>query len=207
RVRNMSGEEILALPMEEVLENIVGDHPWPVLMLKRHLQHIVGYTRYRQRLVQEPDGVLLKDWDKLNGNMELQLILVPFIEATTETIDELRLACGANVPTAVECALQRPYDPNAIDERSSSALCTASLLGHSIVIALLLEARADVDMIGDHGASPLMWAAVHRHVAVTRQLLQARAGVDVESERGQGATALLVAAEKGHADIAEVLLE
>eukprot|EP00439_Symbiodinium_sp_Y106_P013210 s613_g1.t3 len=207
RVRNMSGEEILVLSMEEVHETIVGDHPWPVLMLKRHLQHIVGYTRYRQRLVQEPDGVLLKDWDKLSGNMELQLILVPFIEATTETIDELRLACGANVPTAVECALQRPYDPDAMDERSSSALCTASLLGHSIVIALLLEARADVDMIGDHGASPLMWAAVHRHVAVTRQLLQARAGVDVESERGQGATALLVAAEKGHADIAEVLLE
>ena len=67
-----SGEELATVPVEE----------FDVLSLKQHLQPLCGASRFRQRLLHGEEN--LSDDIRLDAPMDLQLVLLPFIDATDE---------------------------------------------------------------------------------------------------------------------------
>ena len=84
-----SGEEVLAIQFAKFVEVIdVPEQPVRALDLKRHLQGLCGQPRFKQRLLLA-DGQTLSDDDPLNGPLELQLILLPFITSSDDDMDQL----------------------------------------------------------------------------------------------------------------------
>ena len=84
-------------------------------------------------------------------------------------------------------------DPNeAGDEHGTTAMTTASFLGHVEVVRLLLERGADIDRPNKFGARPLFSAANNAKLRVIQELLKAGASLSVES--ADGLTAFMHAA-------------
>ena len=88
----------------------------------------------------------------------------------------------------------------------------AAAKGYSGIIAMLLDTGLNVDERYANGLTALMWAAGHTNdVPVT----EGRAAVELLLNRGaalelvenRGRTALMIAAERGHAEIVEALLD
>lgn len=73
------------------------------------------------------------------------------------------------------------------------------------IVALLLEAGADVRAAADHGWTPLHTAAFAGHAALARTLLAAGASVHAEVWETSGATPLAYALFYAHDEAAEVL--
>jgi ankyrin repeat protein len=80
----------------------------------------------------------------------------------------------------------------------------ASVLGREEVLALLLEAGADVNATTDRGTHPLHAAAQHGYPKIMDRLLAAGATVDAANDAGQ--TPLFLAVRYGHEDLAERLV-
>lgn len=89
--------------------------------------------------------------------------------------------------------------------RGKTPLWVASERGHSGVLRLLLEARADKDCQNTFGQSPLWIAASKGHVDILCLLLEARADKD-SADSVLGNSPLRQAVAKGRAQIASLLL-
>jgi len=114
-----------------------------------------------------------------------------------ERILELLLAAGA--------------DPKPLDATGKSALVYAAARGFPRVVLRLLRAGVDANTRHDHSLTALMWAAGHTNdvpvtegLATVRLLLEHDAGVNLVDDRGR--TALMIAAERGHAEVVAALL-
>lgn len=80
----------------------------------------------------------------------------------------------------------------------------AAVLGREEVLALLLQAGADVNAVTDRGTHPLHASAEHGNTKITDRLLDAGANVNVANEAGQ--TPLFFAVRFAHPELAELLL-
>lgn len=93
------------------------------------------------------------------------------------------------------------------DSEGRTALHAASWQGNVEAVALLLRRGADPNAQDAEGRPPLHSVAWRGHVEVGRLLLEAR-GTNVDLAcRQQGATALSIAAQEGHANIVAMFLE
>ncbi|CAE6926538.1 Ank3 [Symbiodinium sp. CCMP2592] len=145
----------------------------------------------------------------LQSPMDLQLILLPFAEASEEDIDDLIGASDGGSVEGVETVLNRPQNPDAMNsKRGFSALGRAADLGHVEVAQLLLEASADPDLQSMNGfghvLAPLQIAARQGHVELLRLLLEARA--DQDTKHSDDMTPLAMALEMGHTESVSVLV-
>ena len=112
RVFKASGEEALAVQFSELVE-ILDEEPVTGLTLKRHLRHVCGQTRFKQRLLLA-DGQKLLDDTVLGEPMDLQLVVLPFEASSDEDVFRLYRAAGdSNIPV-MEHFLQRPQDPDLV---------------------------------------------------------------------------------------------
>ena len=202
RVFKASGEETLAVEFQGFVEMIGAcGEPVRALDLKRHLHGLCGQPRFRQRLVL-PDGQILPDDAALEGPVDVQLILLPFIERSLYGFQQLCDAARENDLPAVEQLLQRPQDPNL---ESPGPLFHAAAHGSAEGVRLLLEASADKDRTDKLRTTPLFIASFSGHVKVVRLLLEAKA--DKEKADIHGRSPMYTACSRGHAKIVRLLLE
>ncbi|KAJ8352494.1 hypothetical protein SKAU_G00239700 [Synaphobranchus kaupii] len=93
------------------------------------------------------------------------------------------------------------------DSEGRTALHVAAWRGSLEAVGLLLRGGADTDARDGEGRPPLHSTAWRGHAAIARLLLDSGgATVDLACQQ-QGATALCIAAQEGHADVVAVLLE
>lgn len=115
----------------------------------------------------------------------------------------------------VKALLKRGAIVDAKERRGQSALMWAAAEGHTEVVELLIRAGADVKATLDSGFTPFFFAAREGRRETVRALL--RAGVDVNSAMeprktpskgpGRGTSALVLAIENGHYELALDLIQ
>lgn len=131
------------------------------------------------------------------------------------------VACSAKPPTldqaidledvpAIQGALARGSDVNALDESGETPLMFASKNGQTeIVKLLLLYTQADPNIPSKSWKTPgetaLMLACQNNHAGIVALLLAAGANIEQADESGK--TALMVASEGGQHEIVRQLLK
>ncbi len=154
-----------------------------------------------------------------NGNAELvRALLKAGADANTtvrggETV--LMTAARVGRVEPVQALLEAGARVESTDRKAQSALMWAAAEGHADVVAVLLKAGANPRARLKSGFTPLLFAAREGRIDVVRRLL--KAGVDpneaIETETGggrapvNGTSALLLAVENAHFELAAVLLQ
>ncbi len=111
----------------------------------------------------------------------------------------------------VALLLARGAAPATLDRTGKSPIVYAAAKGFAETVRLLLAAGVPVDARYGNELTALMWAAGHANdvpvqdgVATVEVLLEHDASPDLQDDRGR--SALMIAAEMGHAAAAEALL-
>lgn len=107
-------------------------------------------------------------------------------------------------PEIVLALIANGADIHVRDEAGRTALHHAALSSEPAVLAMLLDAGAQVDAVDDEGYTPLAWACAHGNIGAARLLLSHRASV-----AGAGTVPPLCAAASASDDLpvlVEVLL-
>lgn len=89
--------------------------------------------------------------------------------------------------------------------RGLTPLLKAAEKGHTGVVELLIDAKANVNKQGKHGYTPLMWAAYSGYCQILQMLLDARAHLDIQDNEGN--TALIWAVYNKHCNTTKMLIE
>lgn len=114
RVWKASGEELTSISKAELVQMAEADG-LPVRAMKRHLHQLCRQPRFRQRLLWA-DGSELTDSLNLDdlqaGLQDLQLVLLPCAETSSEQINELAEAARNDNVLDVEAILHRPLNPH-----------------------------------------------------------------------------------------------
>ncbi len=104
---------------------------------------------------------------------------------------------------------------NDCDVKNQTALMWAADEGHASVVKRLIEADADFDKPLSSGFTPLMFAARDGQLEVVKVLVDAGAKVDQAIDAGkpasrgprEGTSALILAIENGHFELADYLVQ
>ena len=114
--------------------------------------------------------------------------------------------------TLIDLLLERGADPALADLGGKVPIVYAAGRGFTPVVSRLLAAGTDVNARYGNRLTVLMWAAGHANdvpvddgVQLVTMLLDRKAEVDARDDRGR--TALMTAAELGHAEIVGLLLK
>eukprot|EP00439_Symbiodinium_sp_Y106_P031428 s4676_g3.t1 len=143
----------------------------------------------------------------LDKEASLQVLLLPFCEASDWATTEICNAAYDGDVSKVEYFLQLPMDPDTTKLGGDTALMCASENCRIDVAELLLEAAAQVDFRNNLEKTALMIAAQEYGCApVVQLLLASRAQVDLRGGSFRR-TALMCAAFNGHSQAVKLLLD
>ena len=212
RVRSVSGDILSSFPVQDWNKD--------VRALKQELEKPCGLPRFRQRLLHNEtaleDGAVLSAL-ATDFNVEVQLVRIPFIDATPVQIDELVIASARGQLLEVEKILQRPQNPRLQGTTQTMPLVVAAGKGHEEIVRLLLEARSDEALTEpEFGPAVLKVCQNHlcmdKHLEIVNLLLgfggQRIIQRDDEVEVGKKCSPGLLrrASSMGHTDIVKILL-
>ncbi|CAE7904859.1 AKT1 [Symbiodinium microadriaticum] len=171
RVFAASGFEVASIPSDVLTD---------VRSLKKQLHGICGFPRFRQRLLH--NASILQDQMKLDSEMDLQLVTLPF--APVPMVDQMKpyLATDSGDLEQLEEFLQRPIDPNLHtfgDQGGLTLLLYAAYKGGLEAAEMLLEAGADPNLPGGPNKdTPLGVASCAGDEKMVRLLMNAGADSD-----------------------------
>ncbi|MGI9404647.1 MAG: ankyrin repeat domain-containing protein [Hyphomicrobium sp.] len=121
-------------------------------------------------------------------------------------------AAYMGTPEMVEVLLKGGADPMLVDQFGKSPMSYAAGRGFTDVVRVLLDGGIDVNARYGNDLTALMWAAGHSADAgyldaleVMNLLISRGARIDDRDDRGR--TALMMAAELGHDEVVEALLD
>ncbi|CAE7445380.1 kidins220b [Symbiodinium sp. CCMP2592] len=190
RVFAASGFEMASIPSDVLTD---------VRSLKKQLHGICGFPRFRQRLLY--NASILQDQTKLDSEMDLQLVTLPF--APVPMVDQMKpyLATDSGDLEQLEEFLQRPIDPNLHtfgDQGGLTLLLYAAYKGGLEAAEMLLEAGADPNLPGGPNMdTPLGVACCAGDEKMIRLLMNA--GADSDQVCGRfGETPRSIVSDKGH---------
>ena len=130
-----------------------------------------------------------------------------FAQSKDELNNELFIAIQNGDAGRVQQLIASGADPNAKNDKGSTALTIAVLMDKPDIARILLNAGADINAKNDVGATPLMAAATGGSVEMINLLLQYNADINAKNDRGDTALdyAILndnidVARRQGHDD-------
>eukprot|EP00439_Symbiodinium_sp_Y106_P041910 s603_g5.t1 len=174
-----------------------------VRALKQRVRWATGIGIFRQSLIR--DGCVLKEQDKLEFPMDLQLVVAPcLIKMSRRDFLEMQSAVRRDDTQRLEVVLGKGLLITA-GAGISGAQREAFELGNVAVTNFLLQAGVDVNEPGDDGRAPLHWVCRRGHVRVLQALLEARASVNVTDSRN--ATPLFLAADSGKVEAVQMLIQ
>lgn len=126
-------------------------------------------------------------------------------------VTPLAVAAFSGDDATVALLLAKGVKTDAYDVTGKTAMVYVAGGGHAAIVKRLLAAKQDVNERYGNDLTALMWAAGYvdgvadaAGEATVATLLDAGAQVNAEDNRGR--TALMIAAERGHADIVKLLL-
>lgn len=106
----------------------------------------------------------------------------------------------------INLLLRRGAELDAVGANRWGALMVAAVKGHTDVVATFLQRGADPNLPDVYGWTPLMRASSRNRIATVRVLLEDKR-TDIAQRDDYGATALHRAAEQGHLQMVELLVE
>lgn len=129
-----------------------------------------------------------------------------------QKLSALHAAAYVGNEKLVQALLAHGAAPDAIDATGKSPAIYAAARAYVDIVDLLIAAGVDPNRRYGNGLTLLMWAAGHSNdaprqdgVATVRRLLDLGAQPDAVDNRGW--SALMIAAERGHAEVVAFLLE
>ncbi len=163
-----------------------------------------------------------------NGNAAVVRLLLEAgadANATTkggETM--LMMAARSGNVDAVKALLVRGARHDVRERRGQTALMWAAAEGHAAVVRALIEAGADITLTLDSGFTPFFFAVREGHIDVVHAFLEAGVDVNATLQRrekgpdgpvvnatykpaGRGTSALLLAVQNGHYELAIALVD
>ena len=107
---------------------------------------------------------------------------------------------------AVKKHLAAGADVNALNQRGTTLLADAALMGHLNQVEFLLEKGADVNKVSKYNLSPLLKAAPRGHLEIVEKLIEKRANINHKGGTSK-TTSLALAVENGRGKVVELLIE
>ena len=95
-------------------------------------------------------------------------------------------------------------NPNDVDDNGRTGLHIAAINGNLQIAAILIKAKAHLDVKDPLGNAPLHLAAERNQIEMARLLLDVGAAVDPDNRNGM--TPLMIAAGRGNIEIVQMLL-
>jgi len=133
-------------------------------------------------------------------------------KANVKKISPLVAASYNGSRRLVKQLLKAGANPSQTDASGKGPAVYAAGKGYTDILKLLLDADADVNQVYGNGLTALMWAAGHANdvpsaegLATAKLLIERGAKFDIADNRGK--TALMIAAERNHPEIVELLLK
>lgn len=162
--------------------------------------------------IDEPDaaGRTALAWAAATGHIDVARALLaaganPNLAAQGE-VSPLMLAAEDGAPELVAALLDHGARPDAADAHAQTALMYAARANRAEVISVLLKHGAALQARCEQGMTALHHAAESCEcIDAVQRLLAARAEVDSADMRG--ASALMLAAQAGHADVVSSLID
>ncbi|MCX5643647.1 MAG: ankyrin repeat domain-containing protein [Phycisphaerae bacterium] len=148
-------------------------------------------------------------WAASTGQEEVAAYLIgKGATVDAKTIDErtpLHQAAQAGAAHLVELLISKGLDVNVKDKRGNTPLHGAAAAGRREVAELLIAKGADINAktTNEHWTTPLHSAAFAGHKEMVELLIARGADANIRNYRGH--TALDLAEQRGHTEIAEVL--
>ena len=129
-------------------------------------------------------------------------------DSTTALADgttALMIAAKKGYAEIAKMLLDADANPNLQSKKGATALMFAAGHGHAEIAKMLLTAGVNPNVVAAD-LTALMIAISADHVEIAKVLLDATAGANPNMARKDGHTALMVAAQKGHAEFVKMLL-
>lgn len=126
--------------------------------------------------------------------------------STTSSADERYLqAASAGNLDGVRAALADGADKNAVDDEEATAILRATRGGHLNVVRALIGEGVDIDAQDQTCFNPFIHGCIFNDLELVKTMVEA--GTDLKRLTRMGGNGLTPAAEKGHLEIVQYLLE
>ena len=118
--------------------------------------------------------------------------------------DNVARAAADNDAPRVRHLVVNGYNTNQFDDQGRTGLQIAAVNGNLQIAAILIKAKANLDLRDRLGNTALHYATDRNHVDMTQLLLDVGVQIDVENKNGM--TPLMIAASRGNGALVQALL-